>query len=333
MGDRIRFIDLFAGIGGFRLGFEKAGCECVFSSEIDLHACEMYRLNFNEDSYCDITTLNARDVPDFDILCAGFPCQPFSICGGQRGFYDEARGTLFFDICRVLEEKRPRAFMLENVFNLVAHDKGRTLEVMLRSLGLLGYTVTYRVLNARDFNVPQNRERLIIVGNREGKYFDFDKIKKRTIWSMESYLDRGMDFDILDSSEYTILDSSVTKRQPRSGLIFCGYRNKGMRKVGVRLGAEHLSSVHRQANRIYDASGTHPTLVSQEACGRYYIRTGCVVRKLTIRECFRFMGFPEDYRLCGTKTQLYARVGNSVCVNMVEAVAREMKAQFFTGQI
>lgn len=160
MSEKVKFIDLFAGIGGFRLGFEQNGCECVFSSEIEPHACEMYELNFNENPYCDITTLDPKTIPDFDILCAGFPCQAFSICGKQKGFYDETRGTLFFDICRILGEKKPKAFVLENVFNLATHDKGRTLSVMLNSLEALGYTVTHRVLNARDFNVPQNRERI-----------------------------------------------------------------------------------------------------------------------------------------------------------------------------
>ena len=128
---KLKFIDLFAGIGGFRLGFERAGCECVFSSEIDEHACEMYELNFGDNPKCDITKLDPKTIPDFDILCAGFPCQAFSICGKQKGFYDETRGTLFFDICRILEEKKPSAFVLENVSNLEKHDSGRTLTVML----------------------------------------------------------------------------------------------------------------------------------------------------------------------------------------------------------
>lgn len=330
MNETIKFVDLFAGIGGFRLGFERNGCECVFSSEIDPHACEIYKLNFNENPYCDITTLDPKIIPDFDILCAGFPCQAFSICGKQKGFYDETRGTLFFDICRILEEKKPKAFVLENVFNLATHDKGRTLSVMLNSLESLGYTVTYRVLNARDFGVPQNRERIIIIGNKNGKPFDFDKIEKHTVSSMENFLDNEGDFEILDPSEYTILNDKLIKRQEKSGLIFCGYRNKKIRTVGVRPGTEHLSRVHKQPNRIYDASGTHPTLASQESSGRYFIKINDIVRKLTMKECFRFMGFPDNYKITGTMAQLYARIGNSVCVNMVSAIAKEVKKQFFT---
>lgn len=329
--EKLKFIDLFAGIGGFRLGFENAGCECVFSSEIDDHACKMYELNFGDNPKCDITTLDVMKVPDFDILCAGFPCQAFSICGKQKGFYDETRGTLFFDICRILDTKKPKAFVLENVFNLEKHDSGRTLTVMLSALSELGYTVVYKVLNARDFGVPQNRDRIVIVGNREGIAFNFAKLKTNTIESMRPFLDKEGDFEILPPDSYTLLDTSLVKRQPKSGLMFCGYRNKKIRTVGVRPGTEHLSRVHKQPNRIYDAEGIHPTLASQESSGRYFIKDGDIVRKLTMDECFRFMGFPENYKKIGNSAQLYARIGNSICVNMVQSVATEIVNQFFIG--
>lgn len=328
---KLKFIDLFAGIGGFRLGFENAGCKCVFSSEIDDHACEMYELNFGENPRCDITQLNPKDIPDFDILCAGFPCQAFSICGKQKGFYDETRGTLFFDICRIIEEKKPRAFVLENVSNLEKHDSGRTLTVMLSVLSELGYTVVYKVLNARNFGVPQNRQRIIIVGNLNGRAFDFTKLKTNTIETMKPFLDKVADFEILPKESYTILDESQIKKQSKSGLMFCGYRNKKIRTVGVRPGTEHLSRVHKQPNRIYSSSGIHPTLASQESSGRYFIKDGDVVRKLTMDECFRFMGFPENYKKTGSTANLYARIGNSICVNMVKAVADEIVKQFFVG--
>ena len=326
---KLKFIDLFAGIGGFRLGFEDAGCKCVFSSEIDEHACEMYELNFGENPKCDITKLNIKDIPDFDILCAGFPCQAFSICGKQKGFYDETRGTLFFDICRIIEEKRPKTFILENVSNLEKHDSGRTLTVMLSVLSELGYTVVYKVLNARNFGVPQNRERIIIVGNIDGRIFDFTKLKMNTVETMKPFLDKAADFEILPRDSYTILEDSLIKKQMKSGLIFCGYRNKKIRTVGVRPGTEHLSRVHKQPNRIYSSSGIHPTLASQESSGRYFIKVGDMVRKLTMDECFRFMGFPENYKKIGSTANLYARIGNSICVNMVKAVAEEIVNQFF----
>lgn len=327
----IKFIDLFAGIGGFRLGFEHVGCKCVFSSEIDNHACEMYELNFGENPKCDITQLDPKTIPDFDILCAGFPCQAFSICGKQKGFYDETRGTLFFDICRIIEEKKPKVFVLENVSNLEKHDSGRTLTIMLSALSELGYTVGFKVLNARNFGVPQNRERVIIVGNREGRAFDFSKLQINRVESMKPFLDISGDFEVLPSDSYTLLDKASIKKQIKSGLIFCGYRNKKIRTVGVRPGTEHLSRVHKQPNRIYSSEGIHPTLASQEASGRYFIKDEDVVRKLTMNECFRFMGFPEDYKKTGSAANLYARIGNSICVNMVEAVAKEVVNQFFIG--
>ena len=330
--EKIKIIDLFAGIGGFRLGFEHVGCECVFSSEIDEHACEMYKLNFGENPKCDITTLDPKTIPDFDILCGGFPCQAFSICGKQKGFYDETRGTLFFDICRILEVKKPKAFVLENVSNLEKHDSGRTLTVMLNVLRDLGYTVNYKVLNARDFGVPQNRERIVIVGSRDGKLFNFEYIEKDTVDSMKPFLDKEGNFEILTEGTYTILDASLIKKQAKSGLIFCGYRNKKIRTIGVRPGTEHLSRVHKQPNRIYDSEGIHPTLASQESSGRYFIQVDNIVRKLTINECFRFMGFPENFKKVGGSANLYARIGNSICVNMVKAVAKEVVNQIFLGE-
>lgn len=287
----------------------------------------MYEENFGDNPYCDITKLDVTELPDFDVLCAGFPCQAFSISGKQKGFLDETRGTLFFDICRILEYKKPKVFVLENVQNLERHDKGRTLKVMLFSLQQLGYSVQYKVLNAKNFNVPQNRERIIIIGNRLNKTFDFSKIEEHTITSMKNFLDKTGKFEYLKKDEYTIIDNP--KRQPKSGLIFIGYRNKNLRKVGVRPGTENLSRVHRQPDRIYSIEGTHPTIASQESSGRYFIYDGNNVRKLTMQECFRFFGFPEDFKKIGSSAKLYERIGNSVCVNMIQEVAKQVKKQLF----
>ena len=329
--EMVTFIDLFAGIGGFRLGFESVGAKCVFSSEINDHAVSMYRANFKENSKRDITTLDVKNIPNFDILCAGFPCQAFSICGKQNGFKDKIRGTLFFDICRILEEKKPIAFILENVKNLEKHDKGNTLFMMIKALNEIGYSVNYRVLNARDFGVPQNRERIIIVGNRDGKIFDFDEVKGSLVTSMYDFLDKTGDFEYLNNDQYTLLNEDQLKKQ-KSGLIFCGYRNKRIRTIGVRCGTEHLSRVHKQPNRIYSANGIHPTIASQEQTGRYFIYVNGRVRKLTLNECYRFMGFPDDFLKTGKKTDLYERIGNSVCVPMIVAVAKEILNQFFDNE-
>ena len=329
MNEKFTFIDLFAGIGGFRIALESIGGRCVFSSEIDEHACEMYKANFGDDPYCDITKLDPSTIPDFDILCAGFPCQSFSICGKQKGFIDETRGTLFFDIVRILKKKRPKAFILENVKNLTTHDKGRTLTVIIDTLNNLGYSVNYKVLNAKDFGVPQNRERILIVGSKDGIHFDFNKVKGTPSKPMKEFLDTKGKFEILKPEQYTILDKKYIKQQKSSGLIFTGYLNKPIRKAGVRPNTEHLSRVHRQVNRIYSSEGMHPTIASQEVNGRFYIYNDNIVRKLTIDECYRFFGFPEDFIKIGSSAKLYERIGNSVCIPVIKAVALEVYNQFF----
>ena len=319
-----KFIDLFAGIGGFRTGFEKNGGICVFSSEIDEHAQEMYKLNYNDELFGDITKVNEKEIPNHDVLLAGFPCQPFSIAGEKKGFND-TRGTLFFDIERILKEKRPKAVVLENVKHFKSHDKGNTLKVVLTALQELGYTTNWQVLNAKDFGVPQNRERTIIVGSLNGIKFDFSKLEKKEVPSIKDILEEENEsFEYLDESEYTLIENP--KRQ-LSGLIFVGYRNKNIRTKGVRENTEHLSRVHKQPNRIYSSEGTHPTLSSQESAGRYFIHHNGRVRKLTLKECYRLMGFSDDFKLIGSKAKLYNRIGNSIVVAMVKEIAKEVKVQ------
>lgn len=324
-----KFIDLFAGIGGFRLGMTAAGFKGVFGADHNKHAALMYKENFGEEILRDITAIEAKTIPDFDVMCAGFPCQPFSLAGGQLGFLDKTRGTLFFDLCRIIQEKQPNVVFLENVKNLATHDKGNTLKVIIESLEKLGYTATYKVLNARDFGVPQSRERIIIVANRKGIKFDFDKVKQVKPKSMERFLDKdSSSFEILAPEEYTLLSLPERKLQ-KSGLIFAGYRNKEMRGKGVRANSENLSRAHKQPNRIYSAEGTHPTLSSQETSGRYFILHNDQVRKLTLNECYKFMGFPKNFKKIGSKSDLYNRIGNSICVPMVKAVAQQIKEQLF----
>jgi len=319
-----KFIDLFAGIGGFRTGFEKSGGSCVFSSEIDAHAQEMYTLNYNDELFSDITKVDEKEIPNHDVLLAGFPCQPFSIAGEKKGFND-TRGTLFFDIERILKEKRPKAIVLENVKHFKSHDKGNTLKVVLTALQELGYTTNWQVLNAKDFGVPQNRERTIIVGSLNGVKFDFSKLERKNTPSIKDILEEENEsFEYLDESEYTLIENP--KRQ-LSGLIFVGYRNKNIRTKGVRENTEHLSRVHKQPNRIYSSEGTHPTLSSQESAGRYFIFHNGRVRKLTLKECYRLMGFSDDFKLIGSKAKLYNRIGNSIVVSMVEEIAKEVKVQ------
>lgn len=319
----VRFIDLFAGIGGLRLGFDAAGGQCVFSSEIDSHAAEMYEANFGELPHGDIHTVNADALPDHDILLAGFPCQPFSSAGERRGFKDP-RGTLFFEIIRLLKAKLPKVVVLENVAGFFSHDKGETFKAVKASLEGVGYTVSAKLVNANRCGIPQNRKRVIIVGSMDGVEFDFENVGTMAHVGLESVLGHGDEWE--DKTSYSLIDSPVTQL---SGLRFVGYLNKPIRKTGVRPNTMHLSRVHRQPNRIYCATGTHPTISASETAGRYYILLDGRVRKLTVEEVYAVMGFPDGFKRVGTKAQQLKVAGNAVAPPMGKAVATEVMKQFF----
>jgi DNA (cytosine-5)-methyltransferase 1 len=323
----MKFIDLFCGIGGFRIGFERNGGECVFSSDFNLKVQTTYEMNFGEKPFGDITQVIPKDIPNFDVLLGGFPCQPFSISGKKLGFED-TRGTLFFDICRIIEVKKPKVVVLENVQHLVNHDKKRTFKTIIKSLESLGYNVNFKILNCIDFGLPQNRERIFIVGTKYG-FFDFDKIGKNRSKPLKYFLDKKGDFEYLEKDEYTLLDKKYVKQQKDSGLIFCGYRNKNGFQVGIRPNSEHLNRVHRQPNRIYSVDGFHPTIPSQETSGRFfiYIPDEDRVRKLTINECYRIMGFPKEYKQHPVLGERYKQIGNSVSVSITEQISKQIIEQ------
>jgi DNA (cytosine-5)-methyltransferase 1 len=317
--NNFKYIDLFSGIGGFRQAFDSRGFACVFSSEINETCQEVYENNYGEKPFGDIALINPNEIPNHDVLTAGFPCQPFSICGKKKGFED-TRGTLFFNICKIIEAKQPKVVMLENVKHLIHHDKGNTIKVILESLEDLNYHVTYKLLNSINFEVPQNRERLIILATKD-KRFDFKKINySYKLYALKDFLDKDGDFEFLDKSEYTMIDNPKIQA---SGLIFVGYRNKGIWKKGIRPNTEHLSRVHRQPNRIYSDLGVHPTIPSQETSGRFFIHLSDsnVVRKLTINECYKIMGFPDNFIKHQSKAECYKQIGNSVCVPMIAKLA------------
>ncbi|MGQ4648327.1 DNA (cytosine-5-)-methyltransferase [Lyngbya aestuarii] len=326
----LRFIDLFAGIGGFRIAFEKAGYKCVYSCEIDVKCQEVYFNNFAEQPASDITKIDIDTIPDFDVLTAGFPCQPFSICGKRKGFQD-TRGTLFFRVCEIIKVKKPPVVVLENVKYLMHQDKGRTFEVILYALKDLGYQVNYQLLNSKDFGVPQNRERVIIIATKI-QDFDFTRLRKVfPVPKLKNFLIKSGKFEYLEPTSYTLIDEP---KQQQSGLIFVGYRNnKTIWKKGVRPNTHHLSRVHHQPNRIYSVEGIHPTIPSQETSGRFfiYLPEENAVRKLTVQECYRIMGFPQDFKLHGNLGESYKQVGNSVCIPMVYEIAHQLKEQIFFG--
>jgi DNA (cytosine-5)-methyltransferase 1 len=319
-----RFIDLFAGIGGFRMGFQNAGFECVFTSEINKACQEVYTANFGDAPHGDITKIEPSEIPNFDILLAGFPCQPFSISGKKMGFED-TRGTLFFNICKIIEEKQPSIVVLENVKHLIHHDEKRTFSTILKALMALNYNVTHKILNAKDFGLPQNRERIFIIATKK-HYFDFGKLKKKKKVILRDFLDETGDFEFIDKSEYTLIDAP---RPQDSGLIFVGYRNKNIWKTGIRENTEHLSRVHRQPNRIYSIDGTHPTIPSQETAGRFfiYIPEKDAVRKLTLNECYKIMGYQANFKKHTNVGEQYKQIGNSVAVPVIRAIAESIKEQ------
>ena len=216
---------------------------------------------------------------------------------------------------------------MENVKHLVHHNNGHTLQVIIDKLEDLGYFVEWKVLNAKDFGLAQNRERIIIIASKKS-YFDFGKVQETRSAIIKDILDND-NFEYLNKDEYTLLPTHLVKQQ-KSGLIFFGYRNKAIRKSGVKPNTAHLSRAHKQPNRIYHINGTHPTLPSQETSGRFFIFDESGVRKLTIDECYKLQGFPKHFIKNNTLSACYSQIGNSVAIPMIEAVYKQIKKQFFT---
>jgi DNA (cytosine-5)-methyltransferase 1 len=325
------YIDLFAGIGGFRLALDGVGGKCLFSSEIDKACRAVYLNNFGGEVVGDITSVDEKQIPDHDLLAGGFPCQAFSIAGKKRGFED-ARGTLFFEILRIAKAKKTKVLFLENVKNLIHHDSGKTIKTIQELLEQEGYNFRYKILNTKDFGLAQNRERIIIVASRENA-FDFDpieKVKSKPVVVKDIMQhDQSQAFEVLPADDYTIIDKGLWERQ-KSGLIFVGHRNRSIRKTGVRPNTEHLSRVHKQPNRIYHVDGTHPTLSAQESCGRYWVYDDERVRKMTVKECYALQGFPDDYKIDPVQSNAYRQIGNSVGVPLMRAVGEEIKRQLLS---
>jgi DNA (cytosine-5)-methyltransferase 1 len=299
--ERLKFIDLFCGIGGFRVAFEEAceeseiQAECVFSSDIDKYAQESYEANFGEKPAGDITKINEKDIPDHDILFAGFPCQPFSIIGQMKGLND-TRGTLFFDIARILKEKEPKAFILENVKQLVGHDKGKTLKVIVKSLQELGYHVQYSVLNALDFGLPQKRERVVIVGHKEPILFTFPSPEKPY------------------KSLTKILEKKVNEKYFASDYI----RNKRKEKHT----SSYYPSIWHENKSGNICSYPYSCALRSGASHNYLLVNG--ERRLTPREMFRLQGFPDWYKIVVSDAQAKKQAGNAVPVNMIKAVSQKL---------
>lgn len=327
------FIDLFAGIGGIRAAFESIGGRCAFTSEWDSYAQKTYLANFPDGHSIngDITAISEDDVPDHDVLLAGFPCQPFSIAGvskknalgRQHGFADETQGTLFFDLVRIINKKRPKAFLLENVKNLQSHDKGRTFEVIKRTLTEeLGYHIHWKVIDAAHF-VPQHRERILIVGFREAVGFDWNALvlppKSIKLSSILHKTDGSEPFIESDGDKY--FDHDHKKVQPKYTL------------------SDHLwtylqayAEKHRLKGNGFGFGLVTPKDIARTLSARYYkdgseilIKQRKNPRRLTPRECARLMGLPDTFVIPVSDTRAYKQFGNSVAVPVVKAVAELMK--------
>lgn len=291
-------IDLFAGIGGIRLGFESHNCKNVFSSEWDKDAQKMYHANFDEIPHGDINLITPSDIPDHDILLAGFPCQPFSIAGKGLGFAD-TRGTLFFNIEKILETKRPRAFLLENVKRLTTHDNGQTFKVILEKLKQLGYTVYSKVFNSLDFGLPQKRERIYIVGFLQAVHFDFPK----------------------PLGYYKPLSHFLENDNDIAPSYFLSETIKQKRLNGVK-GTPPFPSIWHE--NIGGNISALPYSCALRAGGSYNYLVVNGVRRLTDREMLRLQGFPDDFKIVLPYSALRKVAGNSVSVPVIEAIAGEM---------
>ena len=301
----IKIIDLFAGIGGIRMGFEQAFADvrCVFTSEIDKFAVQTYQANYgNELVAGDITQIDEQSIPNHDILLAGFPCQPFSQAGLKKGFED-TRGTLFFDIERILLHKKPQAFLLENVKQLKGHDGGRTLDIILQHLKKAGYKTYVQVLKARDFGAPQNRERIYIVGFlNQSVQFNFPAPtaqKTRVGEVLEPVVD----------PKYTISDKLWAGHQRRK--IANKINGKGFGYGLVDENSEYTNTISAR----YYKDGSEILIAQKNANPR----------KLTPREAARLQGFPEHFKIVVSDAQAYKQFGNSVCVPVIAAIAGQMK--------
>ena len=305
----LKFIDLFAGIGGIRKGFEDDFTKCVFSSEWDKYAAKTYEANYGEKPHGDITKIDEKDIPDHDVLLAGFPCQPFSHIGKREGFAHETQGTLFFDVLRILKEKQPKMFLLENVKGLLTNDNGETFRIILENLNDLGYSVFYEVMDAQDFGLPQRRERILIVGFHPGLGIDSFTFPK-------------------GNTEIRVPINSILEHGPK------GY------SISKHLQENYLFKKDDGKPQVVDFDSTIQvnTLVAsyhkiQRLTGTFVKDGETGLRLFSELELKRMMGFPEDFIVPVSRTQMYRQFGNSVAVPMIKAVADAMKSRLIEAEM
>lgn len=304
----LTFIDLFAGIGGIRQGFEDEKTQGVFSSEWDKYAAKTYEANFGEVPFGDITQIHEDDIPNHDVLLAGFPCQPFSQIGKREGFAHETQGTLFFDVLRILKKKQPQMFLLENVKGLLTNDHGNTFRVILTHLEDLGYSVFYKVLDAQNFGLPQRRERVVIVGFHPS----------------------------LNVTSFAFPSGNTKLRVPINSIL---EHNPSGYSISKHLQVNYLFKKDDGKPQIIDFNSINQvnTLVAsyhkiQRLTGTFIKDGSTGLRLFSELEVKRLMGFPDDFIIPVSRTQMYRQFGNSVAVPMIKAVADAMKEELFLAK-
>ena len=295
-----KFIDLFAGVGGMRLGFEAAGGKCVFTSEWDRFAQTTYQANFGEIPHGDITQIAAEEIPRFDILLAGFPCQPFSSIGKRQGFDHPTQGTLFYDVVRIIGHHHPRGFLLENVAGLRNHDGGRTLQLIEESLTDLGYAFDYQVVDAARFGVPQHRDRIYIIGKRSKRpgqtQFDWPAGSDKTV-GIGKHIRSG------------VTDHSISKHLQN---VYIYKKDDGRPQIVDESSDFPVKTLVASYHKIQRLTGT-------------FVRDGETgLRLLTADECKAIMGFPKSFKIPVSRTQMYRQMGNSVAVPVIKTLAKWM---------
>lgn len=303
--------------------------QCVFACDIDESCRCTYFHNYQYKPFGDIFKLNTLDIPPHDILCAGFPCQPFSTAGKKRGLLDE-RSKVYGKLLEIIQIQQPPILLLENVKHLMTMDRGNVFQKILDDLNQIHYNISYSILNVSNFGLPQNRERIFIIGihkSYQDRYFDFETLQSIQIHqTLKNHLDLSNQHYI-DPQKYILLDPTLRVKQ-KSGLIFCGYLKGNIRKKGALPNTEHLSRVHKQPNRIYHIDGVHPTLSSSESSGRYYIYDNIGVRTLTVEECYSISGFHE-FKMDSKKNHSYHQIGNTVCPIIIQYIKDELLKQKF----
>ena len=309
--NKFKFIDLFSGLGGFRIALEKNGGQCVFSSDNDMDVCRIYEENFGDNPFSDITKTSEKKIPKFDVLCAGFPCQPFSIAGKRMGFND-SRGTLFFEVARIIKYSKPKIAFLENVSGIVSHDSGRTIKVITNTLEELGYVVNTKIMNAKDYGIPQNRNRWYCVAIRKDickEEFEFPT-KCDLKYTLNDVIDKKVSGDY-KSTETALKNINKFLTSFKNSNRYSGKENY------------IIANEIRASKCNFRSDGISPCLTAKMGTGGNNVPVVVdLERKFTERECLKIMGFPDDYKIKINNMQSYKQIGNSVVVPLIYEIAK-----------